>query len=350
MIPKKNITNKNALTIFMHFGFWCLVFLWPLLSVENFSNSQYIINRNWLSTSSLVVVFYINYIILVDNYFFSNKKKQFYLINLLLVAGVFFLIQYFLTFNAFNPTINGLRMREVPSGAMSSFQLILPMILSVGMCAGLKINGKWNKDQMLLKDVKQNQLDTEIKYLRYQIQPHFLFNTLNNVYSLIDSSPNIAKISIHSLSKMMRYLLHESTTNKVPLAKEIEFLERYIDLMLLRVSTNLNLEKNFPVINQPILVAPLLFISFIENAFKHGIDALQPSYIKIGMTIDNNEINYTVINSSFPQKEKVTDSGIGLENLKKRLELLYPNNFELITEENEGLYIAKLTLKLKSYA
>jgi len=346
MFTKSDITNKNAITILMHLGFWCLVFLWPLLSLDSFSNSQYIINRNWLSTSSLLVVFYINYIALVDHYFFNNKKKQFYLINLLLVTGVFFLIQYFLNFNTFNPTLNGLRMREVPSGAMSSFQLILPMILSVGMCAGLKINGKWNKDQMLLKDVKQNQLDTEIKYLRYQIQPHFLFNTLNNVYSLIDSSPNIAKVSIHSLSKMMRYLLHESITNKVPLAKEIEFLDRYIDLMQLRVSSNLNLEKNFPVINQPIQVAPLLFISFIENAFKHGIDALQPSYIKVSMTVHHDEINYIVTNSSFPQKDKITDSGIGLENLKKRLELLYPTKYMLVTKEENATYIAKLTLKL----
>jgi hypothetical protein len=346
MLKKIHLKNKITLTVFMHLGFWCLVFLWPLLSLDNFSNSQYIINRNWLSTASLVVVFYINYILLVDHYFLNNKKKQFYLINLILVAAIFFLMQYFLNFNTFNPTKKGLRMREVPSAAMSSFQLILPMILSVGMCAGLKINSKWNKDQMLLKDVKQNQLDTEIKYLRYQIQPHFLFNTLNNVYSLIDSSPTIAKVSIHSLSKMMRYLLHESTTKKVPLAKEIEFLERYIDLMQLRVSSNLNLEQKFPIINQPIQVAPLLFISFIENAFKHGIDALQPSFINIDMTIHHDVINYTVTNSSFPQKEKITDSGIGLENLKKRLELLYPNSFELITEENNTTYTAKLTLKL----
>jgi sensor histidine kinase YesM len=340
------LTNNIALTILMHFGFWCLVFLWPLLSLDNFPNSTHIINRNWLSTSSLFVIFYINYVVLVDIYFLKNRKNQFYVINLLLIAGVFFLLKYFLNFNTFNPTLNGLRMREIPSGTMSSFQLILPMILSVGMCTGLKINTKWNKNQMLIKDVKQNQLNTEIKYLRYQIQPHFLFNTLNNVYSLIDNSPNIAKVSIHSLSKMMRYLLHESTTNKVPLAKEVEFLERYIDLMQLRISSNLDLEKSFPIINQPIQVAPLLFISFIENAFKHGIDAVQSSFIKISMTIQNDEIAYTVTNSSFPQNEKITDSGIGLDNLKKRLDLLYSNKYTLFTNENNGIYCAKLTLKI----
>lgn len=266
----------------------------------------------------------------------------------MLVVASFFLIKYLLRFNAFNPTtIHGARMREVRTGAMSSVQLILPMVLSIGMCAGLKINKKWIKNQLILQQVQQTQLNAEIKYLRYQVQPHFLFNTLNNIYSLIDSSPVIAKTSIHSLSKMMRYLLHDTTIHKVPLVKEIDFLERYIELMQLRVSSNIKLEKSFPIINQPIQIAPLLLISFIENAFKHGIDAIQPSSIKIELTITNDLLHYTVINSSFPQKEKATDSGIGLENLKKRLELVYPSKFDLITEEKDKLYTAKLILNFK---
>ena len=238
-------------------------------------------------------------------------------------------------------------MREVRSTTVASIQLILPMILGIGMCVGLKTNKRWGKNELMLQKIKQTQLDAEIKYLRYQIQPHFLFNTLNNIYSLIDSSPNIAKTSVHSLSKMMRYLLHESVTNKVPLVKEIDFLERYIDLMQLRVSSNLTLEKSFPIINQPIQIAPLLLISFIENAFKHGIDSVQPSYIKIKLTIEKEEIHYSVINSSFPQKNKVTDSGIGLENLKKRLELVYPNRFELIQDENNNSFSSKLIINYK---
>jgi len=244
--------------------------------------------------------------------------------------------------------MNGVRLREVRSTTVTSIQLILPMILGIGMCVGLKINKRWSKNELMLQKIKQTQLDAEIKYLRYQIQPHFLFNTLNNTYSLIDNSPNIAKTSIHSLSKMMRYLLHDSVANKVPLAKEIDFLERYLDLMRLRVSSNLTLEKSFPILNQPIQIAPLLLISFIENAFKHGIDAVQPSHIKIDLRIEKNEIYYSVINTAFPQKEKMTDSGIGLENLRKRLELLYPDNFELIHETSKNLYTAKLILNFKA--
>jgi hypothetical protein len=339
--------NKKILSILMHLGFWSLVYLWPLLSLDEIPNSHYITNRNWLSTSSLLIVFYLNYFVLIDLYFFKQNKAIFYFINFLLVIGTFFLIKYLLKLDPFNPMMDGVRRREVRTGAISSVQLILPMILSIGMCTALKINSKWVKNQSVLQQVQQTQLNAEIKYLRYQVQPHFLFNTLNNIYSLIDSAPIIAKTSVHSLSKMMRYLLHDTATNKVPLVKEIDFLERYIDLMQLRVSSNIKLEKNFPVVNQPIQIAPLLLISFIENAFKHGIDAVKPSFIKIELTIVKDLLHYTVINSSFPQKEKGTDSGIGLENLKKRLELVYPEKSELLIEEKDELYIAKLTLNFK---
>jgi len=341
------MTNKKIYAVLMHVGFWSLVFLWPLLSYEELTQVQYVVNRNWLATCSLCVVFYINYFILVDQYFFKNKKALFYVLNLSLILAVFFLVNQLLELIIFSPTRDGHRIREVRSNMVSSIQLILPIILGIGMCVGLKMNKKWTRNELLLQKVKQTQLDAEIKYLRYQIQPHFLFNTLNNIYALIDSAPKSAKTSIHSLSKMMRYLLHDSAASKVPLVKEIEFLERYIDLMQLRVSSNLNLEKSVPIINQPIQIAPLLLITFVENAFKHGIDAVNPSHIKIELTIGKDEIHYSVINSSFPQNEKTTDSGIGLENLKKRLELLYPNRYELWSEERDDIYTSKLILNLR---
>jgi len=342
------MANKKIYAVLMHVGFWSLVFLWPLLSYEELAQVQYVVNRNWLSTCSLCVVFYINYFILVDKYFFENKRALFYGLNLLLIIAIFFLVKQLLELIIFSPTMNGHRIREVRSNTVSSIQLILPMILGIGMCVGLKINKKWTKNELLLQKVKQTQLDAEIKYLRYQIQPHFLFNTLNNIYALIDSAPISAKTSIHSLSKMMRYLLHDSAASKVPLVKEIEFLERYIDLMQLRVSSNLTLEKSFPIINQPIQIAPLLLITFVENAFKHGIDAVGQSHIKINLTIEKDALHYSVINSSFPQMGKVTDSGIGLENLKKRLELLYPNRFEFMSKEMDNIYTAKLILNFKA--
>jgi len=300
-----------------------------------------------LSLVSIFIAFYFNYFILVDSYFLKKQKNLFYILNVILIVFLYLLISYIVGFYIFHPSHNGQPIREIRSGAMTTVQVVLPIILSIGMCVGLKVNTRLNKNRLLLQEVKQAQLNAEIKYLKYQVQPHFLFNTLNNIYALIDNSPEIAKQSIHTMSKMMRYLLHDASNNKVPLVKEIEFLERYIDLMQLRVSSNLSLEKKFPIVNQPIKIAPLLLITFIENAFKHGIDAIKNSHIRINLEIEKDHIKYEVINSYFPEKEKVTDSGIGLENLKKRLELLYPNKFQLITNEANNEYLATLILNFK---
>lgn len=329
--------------IVLHFFLWLLLFLYPMASLTD----QYLIYRNWLSLASILVAFYLNYFVIVDYFFLKNKKLQFYILNVFLVIVLYFLIGYIIGNTIFHPSLNGEPLREIRSGAMTTVNVILPIILGIGMCVGLKVNTHLNKNKLLLQEVKQTQLNAEIKYLKYQVQPHFLFNTLNNIYALVDSSPIKAKQSIHTMSKMMRYLLHDASNNKVPLVKEIEFLERYIDLMQLRVSSNLTLEKNFPIINQPIKIAPLILITFIENAFKHGIDAIKDSYITIDLEIEKNQLKYSVINSSFPEKEKITDSGIGLENLKKRLAILYPNKFNLITKEENNTYIAQLTLNYK---
>lgn len=342
-----NIKKKN-LTVILHIALWLLVFLWPLLSLNDSSQLDRIIVRNWLPTVCMVILFYINYFVLIDRFFFEKRKIIFAVINLILIIGFFFIIDYISQQNiAQNPLrgIEGVRNLRRDS-SIPSIRFILPMILSIGMCIGIKLNSHWNKKELLIQKIKQTQLNSEIKYLRHQVQPHFLFNTLNNIYALVDSSPETAKTSIHSLSKMMRYLLHESATNRVPLAKEIDFLERYVALMQLRVPTNLKLMTKFPVINQPIQIAPLLLLTFIENAFKHGIDATLPSYININLSIQNDAIHYSVENSSFPENNGITDSGIGLINLRKRLDLLYPDNFQL-TEDNFGSsYKAELIINL----
>jgi len=327
----------------LHCFFWLVLFLYPLASLD----SSYLIYRNWLSLGSIFVAFYLNYFILVDHFFLKNKKFLFYILNVFLIVILYILIGFIVDHPIFHPSSNGVQIREIRSGAMTTVQVILPIILSIGMCVALKVNAHLDRNKVLLQQIKQTQLNAEIKYLKYQVQPHFLFNTLNNIYALVDTAPVKAKQSIHTMSKMMRYLLHDASNNKVPLVKEIEFLERYIDLMQLRVSSNLVLTKNFPIINQPIKIAPLLLITFIENAFKHGIDAIKDSYITIDLEIEKEHIKYAVINSSFPEKENNTDSGIGLENLKKRLDILYPNRFNLVTKEENNTYIAQLTFKYK---
>ena len=341
----QNSFTKKYLTPLLHIGSWSLVFLWPLLMNQDISNLDRVIIRNWLPTLCVLVVFYMNFWVLVDEFYFKKRRILFFVLNITLIIFFFFFVLNITPFLGMeNPERVLERSRRISKRSIPSLQLVFPMVLSIGMCLGIKINKHWSKKELILEKVKQSQLNSEIKYLRHQIQPHFLFNTLNNIYSLIDSAPKIAKTSVHSLSKMMRYLLHDSTIDRVPLSKEIEFLERYINLAKLRVSDNLLLEKNFPVINQPIKIAPLLLISFVENAFKHGIDSVQSSFIKIDLSIENETIVYVVENSSFPEKSGITDSGVGLSNLRKRLKLLYADNFELEEKNIDGVYTAKLII------
>ena len=231
--------NPRYLTLVLHFFLWFLLFIYPVASL----NDQYLIYRNWLSLTGIFVAFYFNYFVLVEYCFLKNKKLQFYGLNVCLVIILYILTSYFMGYSIFHPSLNGEAMREIRSGAMTTVQVILPIILGIGMCVGLKVNTYLNRNKLLLQEIKETQLKAEIKYLKYQVQPHFLFNTLNNIYALIDTSPFSAKEAIHTMSKMMRYLLHDASNSMVPLVKEIEFLERYIDLMLLRVSSNLTLEK-----------------------------------------------------------------------------------------------------------
>ena len=189
-------------------------------------------------------------------------------------------------------------------------------------------------------------LQSELQHLKYQLQPHFFFNALNNIYSLIDFDSEKAKQSVHSLSKLMRHLLYKTDVDKISLSEEIDFLNKYIDLMSLRLNDKTKVYTNFPTKIPSLEVAPLLFISIVENAFKHGVSATQHSDISFKMEVIEDEIQFTASNSNFPKTDTdKSGSGIGVENLKKRLNLLYPKKHEFHSCLNDGMYIAEVKLK-----
>jgi LytS/YehU family sensor histidine kinase len=163
---------------------------------------------------------------------------------------------------------------------------------------------------------------------------------------MVDISPEQAKKSIHSLSKLMRYMLYEANIDLVALSKEIDFLKKYIDLMKLRVSDKTEVSYSFPIEETGIQIAPLLFISLIENAFKHGVSASKESHIKISMTSDEKIVLLTIENDNFPKKtDDKSGSGIGLQNLQKRLELLYPNKHSFNTSVKDNRFLVHLEIE-----
>ena len=204
------------------------------------------------------------------------------------------------------------------------------------------------KTKKARKELERTQLNTELAFLKNQVSPHFFFNTLNNIYSLIQINTDDAQDSVLKLSKLMRYLLYESEQGHTLLSREIEFMKNYIDLMRLRLNNKVSVIVSFPDNYTDTEIFPLLFISFIENAFKHGISYNNKSFIYITLVIDLDEIHFSCQNSINESDEKTENSsGIGLENIQKRLALLYPQKHELSISKEKEAFNVLLKLKTK---
>ena len=196
----------------------------------------------------------------------------------------------------------------------------------------------------------KSRTEAELTNLRNQLNPHFLLNTLNNIYALTAFDTEKAQQAIQELSKLLRYVLYEDQQTFVPLEKEVDFIINYIELMRIRISAQTKIETHFDIKpNSQSSIAPLLFISLIENAFKHGISPTEQSFIDIRITEKENTISCVIRNSNFPKSSAdKSGSGIGLEQVQKRLKLLYPNHYawkKQISDDGK-VYTSSLTINI----
>jgi sensor histidine kinase YesM len=215
---------------------------------------------------------------------------------------------------------------------------------------GLRLIEQHEASEKRQKELEREKLNSELAFLKNQISPHFFFNTLNNIYSLIEVNKNNAQEAVLKLSKMMRYLLYESEQGETGLVKEIGFMKHYIDLMKLRLSPKVELSIDLPENPPDYKIPPLLLIPFIENAFKHGISYRDKPFIRISMTAANDQIIFKCINSIGQSSAQALDeahSGIGLENVKKRLGILFPGSHTLKVEKVESFFSVYLEINLK---
>ena len=220
-------------------------------------------------------------------------------------------------------------------------------ILLIGFNLTIKLFIKSLRDEEVMKDLEHQKLESELQYLKYQLNPHFFMNTLNNIHALIDIDSRKAKTSIIELSKLMRYVLYESNKDYIELTKEITFLQNYIELMRLRFTESLNIQTDFPLIVPEVKIPPLLLISLLENAFKHGVSYREASFIHICLKIDDGSLIFKCSNSKHRTK-KDEHHGVGLENVKKRLQLLFGNNYTYTINENENEYNVSLNIPLNT--
>lgn len=226
------------------------------------------------------------------------------------------------------------------------FNFFTMATLIIGLNIAIKLLFKSIRDEHRLKELEKQKLSTELEYLKHQINPHFFMNTLNNIHALIDIDSEQAKQTVLELSKMMRYVLYDAALPRLPLQKEIQFLRNYIELMRIRYTDKVDIQVSFPEEVPDVSIPPLLCISFIENAFKHGISYRNPSFIYFCMKIEGSELHCQVINSSFGEADD--HKGVGLDNIRKRLRLLYGEHYTLHIENEEESYKVLLIIPLES--
>ena len=301
----------------------------------------------YLTTQLLLpafLVYTINYCVLVPLVLFSSRKKYFYLIN---SALILFLIAI--------PVIKSGFIPEVPQEVRDAFPnakflwiaiggVVLKIIfyaVMVAMPVGLKYVMRWNDEKHKMEEERRRNAEAELTWLKNQLNPHFLFNTLNNISSLTQIDADKAQESIGQFSELLRYALYESNVKKVKLTDETEFMKNYINLMSLRCNEMTLVETRFDSFDESLTISPLLFISLIENAFKHGISSHKDSFVKIDMGLDGNDLVFSCENSIHERtSENRSGSGIGLENMLRRLDLLYPDAYTYRQYIEDRTYIA----------
>ena len=224
---------------------------------------------------------------------------------------------------------------------------ILVIVLLLGMNLGVKLYFKNERDARKMQLLKSQNLEQQLDRLRYQLNPHFFMNTLNNIHALIDIDAAKAKVTIVDLSRLMRYVLYEGAKASVPLERDIAFMKDYLNLMRIRYAESVCIKADFPTNPPDTEIPPMLFISFIENAFKHGVSYQNASFIDIRLCIEASNICFTCNNSSHPvQKDEAHQGGVGLANIRQRLNLLYPKGYTLNIKETDGEYRVSMSIPL----
>lgn len=221
-------------------------------------------------------------------------------------------------------------------------ELALIGILLANMALKLYMQTLRNADR--LEQSKMEQVKSELKSLKYQVNPHFLMNTLNNIQALIDIDSDRAQVVIQQLSKMMRYMLYESDRNMVPLSKEIEFMQHFVDLMRIRYPEDVCIMTSFPKVEKSIYIHSLLFISFVENAFKYGVSYDEDSVVSVSLNVEDSLLKFNCINTVNQHPTDEGKGGIGLQNARKRLDLLYPGEYSLNISTADNLYSVSLSI------
>lgn len=371
MLKTNKLFSRGSIRILLHILAWAILLGLPLYLIKRWDAGKDFVWVYYINTLINGVIFYISYLFLIPRYFFK-KRIRYYVTVAILIVGFYFIsdqsnrliFKYIPDENRIENANRPPENSRSPEGSQGNrkephgrppyrqihlFNYALTSIFLIFFSLGLRMIERNDTIEKRQKELEKEKLNSELAFLKSQISPHFFFNTLNNIYSLIGINTDDAQNAVLKLSKLMRYLLYDSEQGLSELSSEIDFMNNYIDLMRLRMSEKVKLKVDFPAKYENAAIPPLLFIPFIENAFKHGISYREKSFIDIGMEVGKEWITFTCRNSIVRSMEETgaERSGIGLENVSKRLNLLFPGTHELKIDRSDAAFGVILKIGMK---
>jgi two-component system, LytTR family, sensor histidine kinase AlgZ len=346
----QTFASRNRV-IWLHISFWCVYLSFNLYQLSFYQRRIEVfdwskgIAMTLLQLLSTMLIAYLNYFYFLPRFLHSKKIGRYlleFLIPFIIILIVRTLLQRYI--------IDGYTHKEhFFYSTMFIVQTVAITLFIVIFISMLKFLGDWFEFEARKKEVENERLITELNFLKAQINPHFLFNTLNNLYYLAYSKSDNTTEVIAKLSQMMRYMIYDSNHDKVLLSKEIEYMQNYISLERLRLNNQIPIKFETSGNVDGVLIAPLILITFLENAFKHGVtNNNKDAWVDISIDVKDKICMYEVKNSKIQRaaQDNGGKSGIGLKNVMRRLELSYPGQYEINVEDEPDRYAVKLKLLL----
>lgn len=375
-IKKKLLTEENLIYLIV----WIFLFAAPILGIWFRSATFGISSAGWYEVTRFwgILLFYLgafiihNFLIAPVLVYQSNRKKYIVFSIIFIIAFSFFRCSQKpagpnpappIEKTSATPTsapappppsssVSSVLTGKKPLLNMRDISVFAILIFAIGTNLGTKFYYKSKKDKKELEELEKENIAQELAYLRYQINPHFLMNTLNNIHALVDIEPEKAKATIVELSKMMRYILYDGEIERIPLTKEMEFIKYYVALMRLRYADNVRIKlRATPLPMRPdVAIAPLLLIPIIENAFKHGVSYKEESFIDVNTVLEGDFIHFTCVNSKHATQAKAPvkrEGGVGLSNVRKRMRLIYGDAARMEIDNGDDVYTIQLIIPIE---
>lgn len=350
---------KRAITIVIHIACWLLYLFLPVVFSPGFgphlkgvSNIMGYPLHFFLMHVSLIPFFYINSYFLIPKLFFHKGNILYFV-----CVVIFFLLFVSIPFPDRNVFIIRGNMPPPPSPAgfdrprhmFFGFRImprIFPFLIVWLVSTMIQVVQRWQQAEKRSKENELEKVSAELSYLKLQINPHFLFNTLNNIYSLASVQSSQTPAAVMKLSEIMRYVIQDAQADHVPLEKEIQYLSNYIELQKMRSTDKLALRFETSGNMQEYSIAPLLLISFVENAFKYGISNHEKTFINISINVSAGILTMLVVNKIIARTEDIAATSIGMLNTRRRLDLLYPDKHALKVEKTADMFTVDLKIEL----